>query len=220
MHWIADLLAAIGVVLNGIPQGIMAMGLGFAVFPTTFSFVLASAVNGAFGSVAPISFQAESLALTGNLGDTTRERTSIIFGGSLIMAVIGVSGTLTKIVAVLDNSIMAGMMAGVGIMLAKIAVNMARKQRTAGISSVAIAIVTYLLTKDLVWTIALSVIGSSLIAVFATHYEAELPAHVVERRFHFLKPIFNIRVIRGALSLACLNIGANISYGLITGQQV
>lgn len=63
MHWIADLLAAIGVVLNGIPQGIMAMGLGFAVFPTTFSFVLASAVNGAFGSVAPISFQAESLAL-------------------------------------------------------------------------------------------------------------------------------------------------------------
>lgn len=56
MHWIADLLAAIGVVLNGIPQGIMAMGLGFAVFPTTFSFVLASAVNGAFGSVAPISF--------------------------------------------------------------------------------------------------------------------------------------------------------------------
>lgn len=71
MHWIADLLAAIGVVLNGIPQGIMAMGLGFAVFPTTFSFVLASAVNGAFGSVAPISFQAESLALTGNLGDTT-----------------------------------------------------------------------------------------------------------------------------------------------------
>lgn len=47
MHWIADLLAAIGVVLNGIPQGIMAMGLGFAVFPTTFSFVLASAVNGA-----------------------------------------------------------------------------------------------------------------------------------------------------------------------------
>lgn len=64
MHWLADFLAAIGVVLNGIPQGIMAMALGFAVFPTTFSFVFASAVNGIFGSVAPISFQAESLALT------------------------------------------------------------------------------------------------------------------------------------------------------------
>ncbi|MFD1125275.1 NCS2 family permease [Lentilactobacillus raoultii] len=219
MHWLADFLAAIGVVLNGIPQGIMAMALGFAVFPTTFSFVFASAVNGIFGSVAPISFQAESLALTGNLGETTRERTSIIFGGSLIMAVIGVTGTLTKIVSVLGEPIMAGMMAGVGIMLAKIAVQMAKQARIAGLFSIGIAIITYLVTKDLVWTISLSVIGSSLIAVVATHYRAELPQNVQARRFHFLKPVVSLRVIRGALSLACLNIGANISYGLITGQM-
>ncbi len=219
MHWMADLLAAVGVVLNGIPQGIMAMTLGFAVFPTSFSFMLASVVNGAFGSVAPISFQAESLALTGNLGQDARERTSIIFGGSVIMAVIGVTGTLTKIVTVLGSGVMAGMMAGVGIMLAKIALKMVRDQCVAGIASVSIAIVTYLVTKDLVWTIALSVIGSSLVAVFGTHYRKELPAAVVERRFRFLKPIFSVRVIRGALSLACLNIGANISYGLITGQM-
>lgn len=219
MHWLSDLIAAIGVVLNGIPQGIMAMTLGFAVFPTTFSFVLASAVNGAFGSVAPISFQAESLALTGNLGDNTRERTSIIFGGSIVMVIIGLTGTLTKIVDVLGNNIMAGMMAGVGIMLAKIAINMSRKEQVAGWSSIGLAIITYLLTKDLVWTIAISVIGSSLVAVYGTHYRAELPQHVVERRFRFLKPILNIHVIRGALSLACLNIGANISYGLITGQM-
>ena len=89
MHWFADLMAAIGVVLNGIPQGIMAMGLGFAVFPTTFSFLLVAAINFIFHSVAPVSFQAESLALTGNLGRNTREFTSIIFGGSVIMAIIG-----------------------------------------------------------------------------------------------------------------------------------
>jgi AGZA family xanthine/uracil permease-like MFS transporter len=96
---------------------------------------------------------------------------------------------------------------------------MARKERVAGLSSIAIAILTYLFTKDLVWTIALSVIGSSLAAVFGIHYRAELPANVVERRFRFLKPILNPRVVRGALSLACLNVGANISYGLITGQM-
>lgn len=219
MHWLADFLAAVGVVLNGIPQGIMAMTLGFAVFPTTFSFAFAAAVNGVFGSVAPISFQAESLALTGNLEETPRERTSIIFGGSLVMAVIGVTGTLTKIVAILGNGIMAGMMAGVGIMLAKIAVDMARKERISGLSSIGIAVLSYLVTKDLVWTIVLSVIGSSLIAVFGTHYRADLPEHVVERRLRFLKPVFSLKVVRGALSLACLNVGANISYGLITGQM-
>ena len=45
MHWFADLIAAIGVVLNGIPQGIMALSLGFAVFPTTFSFLLRSTLS-------------------------------------------------------------------------------------------------------------------------------------------------------------------------------
>lgn len=219
MHWIEDFFVAAGVVLNGIPQGIMAMALGFAVFPTMFSFVFVSAINGVFSSVAPVSFQAESLALTGKLGENTRERTSIIFGGSVIMAIIGVTGILTKIVDILGSGIMAGMMAGVGIMLAKIAIDMSRKDQITGLSSIAIATLTYLITKDLVWTIVLSVIGSSLIAVLGTHYRAELPANIVERRFRFLKPVFNFKVLRGALSLACLNIGANISYGLITGQM-
>ncbi|AKP64306.1 SulP family sulfate permease [Levilactobacillus koreensis JCM 16448] len=219
MHWLADLLAAIGVVLNGIPQGIMAMALGFAIFPTMFSFIFASAVNGVFGAVAPLSFQAESLALTGNLGRNLRERTSIILGGSVIMLLIGITGTLTKIVDILGNNIMAGMMAGVGIMLAKIAVGMAKQERLTGWMSVALAAATYLMTKDLVWTIVVSVVGSSLAAVFIEHYRAELPEHVTARRFVFTKPMLSVRVVRGALSLACLNIGANISYGLITGQM-
>lgn len=80
MHWFADLIAALGVVLNGIPQGIMALSLGFAVFPTMFSFLLVCTINFIFNSVAPVSFQAESLALTGNLGRNTKEYTSIIFG--------------------------------------------------------------------------------------------------------------------------------------------
>ncbi len=219
MHFLADLMAALGVVLNGIPQGIMAMGLGFAVFPTTFSFVFASAVNGFYGSVAPLSFQAESLALTGNLGKDIRERTSIIFGGSLIMVVIGFTGTLTKIVSYLGNNIMAGMMAGVGLMLAKIAIEMTKKQRTVGWISIGLAAITYLITKDLVWTITISVILSSLYAVKVEQYRAELPSYVTARKFNFLRPQFNLRILRGALGLACLNIGANISYGLITGQM-
>jgi AGZA family xanthine/uracil permease-like MFS transporter len=216
---LADLLAAIGVVLNGIPQGIMAMSLGFAIFPTMFSFLFASGVNGVFGAVAPLSFQAESLALTGKLGRDLRERTSIILGGSMIMLLIGVTGTLTKIVAILGDQIMAGMMAGVGVMLVRIALGMAKNERLTGWVSVALAALTYLVTKDLVWTIGVSVVGASLAAVSLQHYRAELPAHVTARRFVFTKPTVNPRVIRGALSLACLNIGANISYGLITGEM-
>lgn len=221
MHWFADLMAAIGVVLNGIPQGIMAMGLGFAVFPTTFSFLLVAAINFIFHSVAPVSFQAESLALTGNLGRNTREFTSIIFGGSIIMAIIGFTGVLTRIVHLFGNHIITAMMAGVGIMLAKIALDMSKVHchSLTGWLSILVAVITYLISKDLVWTICLSVILSSLYAVFGEHYQASLPANVTVRKFIFTKPMFNLRILRGALSLACLNIGANLSYGLITGQM-
>lgn len=221
MHWFADLMTAIGVVLNGIPQGIMAMGLGFAVFPTTFSFLLVAAINFVFHSVAPVSFQAESLALTGKLGHNTREFTSIIFGGSVIMAIIGFTGILTRIVHIFGNQIITAMMAGVGIMLAKIALDMSKvhRQSLTGWLSILVAVVTYLVSKDLVWTICLSVILSSLYAVFGEHYRAKLPASVTVRKFIFTKPTFNLRIVRGALSLACLNVGANLSYGLITGQM-
>ena len=87
----------------------MALSLGFAVFPTTFSFLLVCAINFIFNSVAPVSFQAESLALTGNLGRNTKEYTSIIFGGSIIMAIIGLTGTLTKIVGILVNHIITAL---------------------------------------------------------------------------------------------------------------
>ncbi len=219
VHWLADLLAAVGVVLNGIPQGIMAMTLGFAVFPTAFSFGLAALVNGVAGSVAPISFQAESLALTGHLGKNLRERTSIIFFGAALMLIIGLTGSLTRIVAILGNQIMAGMMAGVGLMLARIALQMTREQRHFGWLSIGLAVVTYIVTKDLVWTIAISVIGTSVYAVIGEHYQVTLPEHVTARKFQFVKPLVNLKILRGALSLACLNIGANISYGLITGQM-
>lgn len=224
MHWLTDLMAAIGVILNGIPQGIMAMGLGFAVFPTTFSFVLVAGINFFCKSVAPVSFQAESLALTSDVGRNPREFTSIIFGGSVIMLIIGLTGTLTKIVHFLGTHIVAGMMAGVGLMLVKIALEMTQPTETGSKSftawiSIIVAIITYLISKDLVWTICLSVVLSSLYAIFVEHYHANLPSNVTRRKFVFNKPIFNQRTIRGALSLACLNIGANLSYGLITGQM-
>lgn len=219
MDFFRDLLAALGVVLNGIPQGILAMSLGFAVFPTTFSFVFAAGMNGFFNSVVPLSFQAESLALTGKLGSDQKERVSIIFFGSVIMFIVGITGTLTTIVNVLGNNVMCGMMAGVGIMLSKIALDMMKDKKTIGSLSIFSAILVFLITKDLVWTITVSVAASSAYAIFIEKYQLELPEHVTQRRFIVSKPQFSVKVIRGALSLACLNVGANISYGLLTGQM-
>ena len=58
---LTDLLAIIGVVLNGLPQGLLALAYGFASVPTALAFFVGVAGNTLTQSVAPISFQAETI---------------------------------------------------------------------------------------------------------------------------------------------------------------
>ena len=67
-----DILAAIGVVLNGIPQGLLALSYGFASVPTAIGFAVGAVSCGALNSVAPISFQAETIVMAGSMGKTRR----------------------------------------------------------------------------------------------------------------------------------------------------
>jgi AGZA family xanthine/uracil permease-like MFS transporter len=92
MEFFQDLLAAIGVVINGIPQGILALSLGFAAFPTALAFGFSAVANSITGSVAPISFQVETITVAGSIGGNKRERVSIILWAAVIMTVVGLFG--------------------------------------------------------------------------------------------------------------------------------
>ena len=223
MEVIQDILAAIGVVLNGIPQGLLALTYGFASVPTGLGFVVGAVACGALGSVAPISFQAETIVLAGNMGKDRRDRLSMILFGGVIMVILGLTGTLSAITAFAGDAIVHAMMAGVGFMLVKVAFGMVKENRLVGWVSVASAVIIYLVSKALdpsnalVYTIVGSLIISSIAAKVA---KQELGADAVSEKMFRLKlekPTVNFTVIRGALSLACLTIGANIAFGNITG---
>ena len=81
MELMQDLFAAIGVVLNGLPQGLLALTYGFASVPTALGFLIGAVACAVLGSVAPISFQAETIVLAGTMGKDIRERLSMIFFG-------------------------------------------------------------------------------------------------------------------------------------------
>ncbi|MGX7107676.1 NCS2 family permease [Hutsoniella sourekii] len=217
MEMIQDFIAAVGALFNGIPQALMALSLGFAMAPTAFGFVVTSGINWLTGSVAPISFQAESVSMLGRLGDNRLERVSMMFWGSIIMLAIALTGTVNLIVDLLGQQVLAGMMAGVGIMLANIAISMVKGDPRNGALSMVIAGLVYLLTHDLVWTVSLSVIAVSLIARFYFKEEGA-PAQEESKRLQVHRPLLSGKIIRGALSLAALNLASNISYGLVTGQ--
>lgn len=211
-----DILAILSVILNGLPQGLLALSFGFASVPTAFAFLVGAAGNAITGSVAPISFQAETITLAGTMGDNHKERLSMIFYGGCIMTLIGVFGLMSRIVDFIGPVITAGMMAGVGIMLARVSVEMAKKDKIIGFVSIASGIITYLLTKDLVYTIGVSVILSAIVYnIVNKNFDA--PAAGREK-IQMQKPTLSVKVLRGAMSMVCLNIGANIAFGNITGQ--
>ena len=142
----------------------------------------------------------------------------MIFIGGVIMALIGALGLLTKIVNFVGEDVAFGMMAGVGIILTKAAIDMVKSDAISGGVSLAVALITYYFTKDsantLVYTIVISVVASCIANAI---FNKEKSSIVVEDdKFIRQKFTINANVILGALGMVCLNIGSNISFGGIT----
>ncbi|MFO7154929.1 MAG: NCS2 family permease, partial [Caldicoprobacter oshimai] len=89
MEILQDILAALSVILNGLPQGLLALSYGFASVPTALAFIVGAAGNTLVGSVAPVSFQAETITVAGTMGQDRCERLSMTFLGGCIMTLIG-----------------------------------------------------------------------------------------------------------------------------------
>lgn len=223
---LTDLLAALAVVVNGIPQGLLALSFGFAAFPTALAFVIGIAGSLAYQSVATLSFQAETITLAGTLGQTVRERLSLVFWGAVFLLIPSLLGLNEAIVAFIGPAVVSSMMAGVGLMLANVAIELCKGEPWSGGISVVAALAVWLVTKDLAYTIILSVLvstGAFLLLKRAgkvTHEECLVDPERERFQLGNIEWRFwrHPRIVLGALALACLNIGANISFGKITGS--
>ena len=119
-----NILTAIAVVINGIPQGILALTFGFAAFPTAIAFIIGIIGSAVFMSVATISFQAETITLAGTLGKTLRERLSLIFWGAALLLIPSLLGANEALVTFIGPVVVTSMMAGVGLMLANVSMDL------------------------------------------------------------------------------------------------
>ena len=226
VYMFTDLLAALAVVVNGIPQGLLALMYGFAALPTALAFVVGIGGSLYFNSVATISFQAETIALAGNMGRDIRERLSMVFWGAVFLLIPSLMGLNEKIVALIGPVVVNSMMAGVGLMLANVSIDLLNSERYSGTLSVIVALGVWVVTRDLAWTIIVSVAAATLLYNYLLRVKKmdidKMGIDVTNEKFSFgnIEWRFwkNPRVLSGALAMACINIGANISFGKITGS--
>ncbi len=214
-----DLLAALATVMNGIPQGLLALSYGFASVPMSLGFFIGAAACGMLGSVAPISFQAESIVLAGQVGSDKRERISMIIWAAVLTILLGVFGVMGWAVEFSGPIILNAMMAGVGIMLARTALDMGKKNRTVTAVSVTTALLLYFfVTKELLWIVIISMVVSSAVGYFLKKDNEEVVPSEKAFKMALVKPAFNLKILRGALAMACMTIGGNIAYGSVTAS--
>jgi adenine/guanine/hypoxanthine permease len=218
-----DFLVAIGVVINALPGGLYALTFGFASVPTAAGFIIGAIGCSVLGVVAPISFQAETLTLVGTMGRNIQERLSMVFLEGAILLVIGMLGMFKMLVDLIGPVITNAMMAGVGIILAKVAVEMTSRNPVISGVSIVTALCSYYITPNpadkLVYTIVSCVMVSSVVSVMLKRDQV-ICIDQSRERFVMQKLLFNRNVIRGALGLSALNIGANIAFGNITAQTL
>lgn len=232
-----DIASIIGALADAIASGLIALYYGFIAFPTGFAFAIGAVLAGVWGLVTPISFQAESIVLVGGMGKNLRERLTIVVIGGVIMTLLGTFGLLGTIVDYIGDAILAGMLAGVGVILARTGINLAKEHIASGVSSFIIALVVWFTTYNLAYMIVTSLIAGALVynilvkrgitEPLITNINSAVagekePATLMEkfkRQLVFQKPILNSRKVwTAALALAALQIGANISYGTITSD--
>lgn len=224
IQFLQDIMVALAVVINGIPQGLLALTYGFAGVPTAIAFVIGMGGSLAFNSVATISFQAETITLAGTMGSNIKERLSLIFWGAVLLLIPSLFGLNEAIVSLIGQTVVFSMMAGVGIMLSNVAIDLWKSEKFSGSVALLSGLIAWFITKDLAWTI-LSSVALSTITFNILRKKGKVEHNVStisNEKFSFgnieWKFWKNRKIWIGALSIACLNIGANISFGKITGS--
>jgi len=234
------ILAVIAVIINGIPQLLYAEARGFALKPAGFAYLIGAFGNLFTGSVTPISAQAETITVA-SVKKNLRNNISAILLAAVLMIALGLAGGVSKIADFAGAAVVAGMMSGVGLILAGVSWDMLGQERRTALISIISAIGAYALflnsPNKVVWTIFISVVVSTADFLLLQKRRVVLSEVIEEGREHFemsnewrfwkkeywsdfkiIKPTLNVAVVLGALSLVMLNIGANISFGGITAS--
>lgn len=214
---IKDILSVLGNIIIGLSGMIMGIGFGFLSAPTALGYCAGIVGMLMFKTVIPINIQGETIVLAGTVGKNFRERISIVFYSGVIMVALGALGLLQNIVDFAGPFIISGMEAGVGIIVVRVAIDLIRENKLTGAVSIVSGFATYFLTKDLNWTLVVSMAAS--IVCFLIKNKGPMEEVKENNKFTFFKPVANFNVIRGALALACLSIGTNIAYsGIVSGM--
>jgi len=174
-----DIVAALSMLADVIGEGLVGIGLGWAARPTGIGFIIGFVLLLGFRTVAPVSFEVESLTIVSRIAK--KQWHIMIYAvmlAGVIGAVLGAIGAYSNIVGFIGPAIQFGMMTGVGIILSVVAIDLIKENRVIGIISAGSAFIIFFATQSdpsaLIYALAGSVVISVIVGRFRK-FEPILP---------------------------------------------
>ena len=170
------IMAVVFVGINGLTMLAFARTQGFRLKPSGLAFLAGGFMVLLAGLVTPISGQSAFLAVAGRV-EQEKQRVAALLIAAIASTILGLTGAISWIIEFAGPSVIAGMMAGVGLMLAQVGVDFVTDKQKGniivGATSVISALVIFALfstpaspltsTHALVYTVAGSVAISTLV---------------------------------------------------------
>lgn len=186
-----DVAGALSMLADVIGEGLVGISLGWAAKPTGIGFIVGLVFLLGFRSLAPVSFEVESLTIVSRIAKRSWHVMiyAVILAG-IIGAILGALGAYSTIVEFIGPAIQYGMMTGVGIVLAIVAVDLIKENRLIGIISAASAFLVYFATRSdpsaIIYALAVSVVISVVVGRFRK-FEPILP-DMKREKIHLVLP--------------------------------
>ena len=219
-HMLENLLGALGSCLDAMSAIILSIGLGFSTVPTAYAFLVAGIGMILTGQVSPACVPSELIILINSYSKDKRERSSMILFAGLTVLVLGATGIMGSIIDFIGPDILSAIMAGVGIMIFKVSIDLIREQPLPGIVSLISALIVYLTTGNLIYTVIICVACATVVwNIFKRDVILATPkVDLSQDTLSFVRPVFNLKVLRSTLGVVTLMLGEIISDGSITAQ--
>ncbi|MDQ4023144.1 MAG: hypothetical protein M3224_05415 [Thermoproteota archaeon] len=186
-----DIAGALSMLADVIGEGLVGISLGWAAKPTGIGFIVGLVFLLGFRSLAPVSFEVESLTIVSRIAKRAWHIMiyAVILAG-IIGAILGAIGAYSTIVEFIGPAIQYGMMTGVGIVLAIVAVDLIKENKMIGLISAASAFIVYFATRSdpsaIIYALAVSVVISVIVGRFRK-FDPILP-DIKREKIHLVLP--------------------------------
>jgi len=219
-----DFLVAFFSLFDVISGAVLALSYGFYMFPSAIGYATGAIGGLLTKSATPVSFMYESMVLSWSQSKSLRDRISMILLAAFLTGALGLFGLPEIIVHSIGIEVFLGMLAGVGLYLAKVGFEIARLDFKIGLPCMIVAIITQLFFNDLVTTVSISIsLGILLNFIYEKNIskkgakEYKIPKYkswkeMVKKELKIIPWVLNKKVLIGALALSTLTIGGNIAY--------